>query len=101
MTSVWAPRQEELLRDCIVPSDVSNPMVDRLGDCALPSQHARETEAGKRNMHLSLAGLLSHWDRQNAETIAAFVDVERLVIQAFIGTDPGTIGRWSRCWLDT
>jgi SRSO17 transposase len=39
-------------------------------------------------VHLYLAGLLSHLDRKNAEKIAAFVDVERLVIQAFIGTTP-------------
>jgi hypothetical protein len=88
MTSVWAQRQEELLRDCIVPSDVFNHMVDRLGDFVLPYQHALETEAGKRNVHLYLAGLLSHLDRKNAETIAAFVAVERLVIQEFIGTAP-------------
>jgi hypothetical protein len=37
---------------------------------------------------LSLGGLLSHLDRKNAETIAAFVDVERLVLQACIGTAP-------------
>jgi hypothetical protein len=30
---------------------------------------------------LYLAGLLSHLDRKNAETIAALVDVERLVLQ--------------------
>jgi SRSO17 transposase len=35
---------------------------------------------------LYLAGLLSHLHRKNAETIAALVDVERLVIQGFIGT---------------
>ena len=39
-------------------------------------------------MHRYLVGLLSHLDRKNAEKIAAFVDVERLVIQAFIGTAP-------------
>jgi hypothetical protein len=32
-------------------------------------------------MNLYLAGLLSHLDRKNAETIAALVDVERLVLQ--------------------
>src|SRR5499433_3889159 len=47
-----------------------------------------ETEAGKRNMHLYLAGLLSHLARKNAEEIAALVDVERLVMQEFIGTAP-------------
>src|SRR5262247_2505415 len=55
---------------------------------SLPYQHALETEAGKRNMHLYLAGLLSHLDRKNAEEIAALVDVERLVLQEFIGTAP-------------
>jgi len=39
-------------------------------------------------MHRYLVGLLSHLDRKNAEKIAAFVDVERLVLQAFIGTAP-------------
>ena len=34
------------------------------------------------------AGLLSHLHRKNAEKIAALVDVERLVIQDFIGTAP-------------
>ena len=38
--------------------------------------------------HLSLAGLLSHLDRKNAEQIAALVDVERLVMQDCIGTAP-------------
>ena len=63
---------------------------------SLPYQHALETEAGKRNMHLYLAGLLSHLDRKNAEEIAALVDVERLVLQAFIGTAP-----WDHCPLLT
>ena len=53
-----------------------------------PYQQALETEAGQRNVHLYLAGLLSHLDRKNAETIAALADVERLVLQAFIGTAP-------------
>ena len=39
-------------------------------------------------MHLYLAGLLSHLDRKNAEKIAALVDIERLVLQDFIGTAP-------------
>jgi hypothetical protein len=63
-------------------------MVDRLCDFVVPYQHRLETEAGKRHLHLYLVGLLSHLNRKNAETIAAFVDVERVVIQAFIGTAP-------------
>src|SRR6266849_7500127 len=88
MTPAWALRQEELLSDCIVSPDVFNHMVDRLCDFVVPYQRALETEAGKRHMPLYLAGLLSHLDRKNAEKIAALVDVERLVMQAFIGTAP-------------
>jgi SRSO17 transposase len=88
MISAWALRQEELLRDCIVSPDVFNHIVGRLGEFVVPYQHALETEAGKRNVHLYLAGLLSHLDRKNAEQIAALVDVERLVMQDFIGTAP-------------
>src|SRR5262249_23857343 len=88
MTPAWAQRQAELLRDCIVSPDVFASMVDRLCDFVMPYQHALETEAGKRHLHLYLVGLLSHLDRKNAEKIAAFVDVERLVIQEFIGTAP-------------
>src|SRR5262244_2974103 len=88
MTRAWAQRQAELLHDCIVSPDVFASMVDRLCDFVVPYQHALETEAGKRHVHLYLAGLLSHLDRKNAEQIAALVDVERLVIQAFIGTAP-------------
>src|SRR5713226_4885187 len=88
MTPAWALRQEELLSDCIVSPDVFNHMVDRLCAFVLPYQHALETEAGQRNVPLYLAGLLSHLDRKNAETIAALVDVERLVMQDFIGTAP-------------
>ena len=88
MTPAWALRQEELLSDCIVSPDVFNHMVDRLCDFVVPYQHALETKAGQRNVHLYLAGLLSHLGRKNAETIAALVDVERLVMQDFIGTAP-------------
>ena len=70
MTPAWAQRQEELLRDCIVSPDVFNQMVDRLGDFVVPYQHALETEAGQRNVHLYLQGLLSHLPRKNAEDIA-------------------------------
>src|ERR671922_1994825 len=88
MTLAWAQRQEELLWDCTKSPDVFNSMVDRLRDFVVPYQHALGTEASQRNVHLSLVGLLSHLDCKNAETIAAFVEVERLVLQAFIGTAP-------------
>ena len=86
MTPVWAQRREALLRDCVVSPDVFTLMVDRLRDFVRPYQHALETEAGKRNVSLYLAGLLSHLPRKNAEDIATLVDVERQVMQDFIGT---------------
>ena len=88
MTLAWAQRQEEVLRDCLVSPDVFHSMVDRLRDFVVPYQHALGTEASQRNVHLYLVGLLSPLDRKNAEKIAAFIDVERLVLQAFIGTAP-------------
>jgi SRSO17 transposase len=88
MTPAWVQRQEALLRDCVVVSDVFDHMVDHLRDFVVPYQQALETEASQRNVHLYLVGLLSHLDRKNAETIAAFVDVERLVLQEFLGTVP-------------
>src|SRR5438093_5719372 len=88
MIPAWAQRQKELLSDCIVSPDVFNLIVDRLGDFVVPYQHALETEAGKRHMPRYLAGLLSPLDHKNAEKIAAFVNVERLVMQQFIGTAP-------------
>jgi SRSO17 transposase len=88
MRAVWAQRQEELLSDCVVFPGVFDRMVDRLRDFVVPYQRSLETEAGKRNVHLYLEGLLSHLPRKNAEEIAGLVNVERLVIQQFIGTAP-------------
>ena len=109
MTLAWAQRQEEVLRDCLVSPDVFHSMVDRLRDFVVPYQHALGTEASQRNVHLYLVGLLSPLDRKNAEKIAAFIDVERLVLQAFIGTAPwdhrpliqvliGQVAALSSCW---
>ncbi len=88
MHTVWAQRREELLSDCLVSPDVFTQMVDRLDEFVVPYQQALETEAGQHPMHLYLQGLLSHVPRKNAEKIATLVDVERQVIQDFIGTLP-------------
>ena len=88
MTPVWAQRREELLSDCLVSPDVFHQMVDRLGEFVMPYQQALETEADPHSMHLYLQGLLSHLPRKNAEAIAAWVDVERQVLQDFIGIAP-------------
>ena len=88
MALTWTQRREELLSDCIVSPDVFNPMIDRLAEFVVPYQQALETEAAQRNLHLYLQGLLSHLPSKNAEDIATFVDVQRQVIQEFMGTAP-------------
>src|SRR3989475_7836062 len=88
MIPAWAQRREEMLSDCLVSPDVFNQMVDRLGEFVVPYQQALVTEADQHPMHLYLQGLLSHLQRKNAEDIAAWVDVERQVMQDFIGTAP-------------
>ena len=88
MTPVWTQRREEMLSDCLVSPDIFKQMVDRLGEFVVPYQQALETAADQHPMHLYLQGLLSHLNRNNAEAIAAFVEVERQVIQDFIGTAP-------------
>jgi SRSO17 transposase len=87
MNSVWAQRREEVLRDCLVSPDVFTQMVDRLAEFVIPYQQALEAAAA-HPLHLYLQGLLSQLERKNAEKIATFVDVERQVIQDFIGTVP-------------
>ncbi len=86
MTPAWAQQKEALLSDCLVSPDVFTQIMDRLGDFVVPYQRAMETEAGQHPMPLYLQGLLSHLPRKNAEEIAALVDVERQIIQDFIGT---------------
>ena len=88
MHTVWAQRREEILNDCLVSPDVFQQMMERLAAFVVPYQHVLETEAGQRNVYLYLQGLLSHLPGKNAEDIATFVDVERQVIQDFIGTAP-------------
>src|SRR5215472_14156779 len=88
MTPAWVQRQAALLQACVVSPDVFEPMGERLRDFVVPYQRALETAAGKRNVYLYLQGLLCHVPRKNAESIATLVDVERLVLQEFIGTAP-------------
>jgi SRSO17 transposase len=88
MTPVWAQRREELLSDCLVSPDVFQQMLDRLGEFVVPYQRALASEAAHHPMHLYIQGLLSQLPRKNAEAIAAWVDVERQVLQDFIGIAP-------------
>src|SRR5215468_5560060 len=96
MTPAWAQRREALLSDCLVSPAIFHQMLDRLGEFVVPYQRALASEAAHHPMHLYLQGLLSQVPRKNAEAIAAWVDVERQVIQDFIGTVP-----WEHCPLVT
>src|ERR1044071_1122197 len=96
MTPAWAQRREALLSDCLVSPAIFHQMLDRLGAFVVPYQRALASEAAHHPMHLYLQGLLSQLPRKNAEAIAAWVDVERQVIQDFIGTVP-----WDHCPLVT
>src|SRR5215468_676441 len=88
MSSMRAQRREELLSDCLVSPEVFTPLLDRLGEFVVPYQHALATETDQHHLHLSLQGLLSQVPRKNAEAIATLIDVERQVMQDFIGTAP-------------
>ena len=88
MHTVWAQRREEGLRACLVSPDIFHHMVERLDEFVVPYQHVLETAACQHNVHLYLQGLLSPLPGKNAEDIATFVDIERQVLQAFIGTAP-------------
>src|SRR5262245_53060724 len=63
-------------------------MVERLAEFVGPYEHVLETEASGHHVYLYLQGLLSLLPGKNAEAIATFVDVERQVLQDFIGTAP-------------
>src|SRR5438132_2225192 len=88
MSTVWAQRREDLGSDCLVSPDVFYQMLDRLCAFVVPYQRALETETGQRNVPLYLQGLLSHLPGKNAEDMATFVDIERPILQDFIGTIP-------------
>lgn len=87
MSTLGALRREELLGDCLVSPDVFLQMADRLTEFVVPYQQALETTA-THPLSLYLQGLLSHLQRKNAEEIATLVDVERQLIQDFIGVVP-------------
>ena len=88
MHPIWAQRQKNMLNDCLISPDVFTLIMERLDAFVVPYQQALETEADQHPMHLYLQGLLSHLPGKNAEDIATFVNVERQVIQDFIGTVP-------------
>jgi hypothetical protein len=75
MTPVLAQRHEDLLSDCVVSPHVFDHIADRLCNFVVPYQQYLETEAGKRNVHRYLKGLLSHLERKHVEE-ASVLNVE-------------------------
>ena len=65
-----------------------DPRVDRLGAFAVPAHQGLKPAAAPGNLPLSRAGGLAHLARPNAEESAAWVAVDRLGIQACMGTAP-------------
>ena len=85
----WGKGRSRKARPCRagLPT-ITYQMVDRLGEFVVPYQQVLETEAVQHPMHLYLQGLLSQLPGKNAEDIAAWVNVDRQVIQDLIGIAP-------------
>ena len=94
MHTVWAQRREEVLNDCIVSPDVFHQMVERLAEFVVPYQHVLETEAGQRNVHLYLQGLLSHLPGKNAEVSRRSSRSSARSFKTSSARCPGIIGPW-------
>ena len=86
MTLAWAQRREEMLSDCLVSPDVFTQMVDRLGEFGCLIDRRWRSQPTRTPCISTSRGCCPHVAHKNAEAIAAFVDVERQVIQDFIGT---------------
>ena len=78
-------RKKELLADCDVQSNGFDGMVQRLERFAKPFLTSLPSPASKGHGHTYLSGLLSDVARKNTESIAYRHDVDRQVLQRFIG----------------
>jgi len=78
-------RKEQLLDGCQVPPTLFDGVIDRLEDFAAPFAASFPSPESRFHTHTYLAGLLSDVERKNAESIAYRYDLDRQVIQRFIG----------------
>lgn len=78
-------RREQLLADCQVPPTLFRGVISRLESFAQPFVTSLPSPESRQHSHTYLAGLLSDLRRRNAETIAYRHDLDRQVIQRFIG----------------
>ena len=78
-------RKEQLLDGCQVPPTVFDGVIDRLEEFAAPFAASFPSPESRSHTRTYLAGLLSDVERKNAESIAYRYDLDRQVIQRFLG----------------
>jgi hypothetical protein len=78
-------RKEQLLDACQVPPALFDGMIARLEEFAAPFAATFPSPESCSHTRTYLAGLLSDVERKNAESIAYRYDLDRQVIQRFIG----------------
>ena len=78
-------RKEQLLAACQVPPTLFRGVTSRLEEFAVPFAAWLPSPESRRHTGTYLAGLLSDAERKNAESIAYRYDLDRQVIQRFLG----------------
>src|SRR5512144_2734877 len=78
-------RKAQLLAGCQVPPTLFRGAMRRLEDFAQPFAAALPSPESRHHSRTYIAGLLSDVERKNAESIAYRYDLDRQVIQRFIG----------------
>ena len=78
-------RRERLLADCQVPPALFDGMIGRLEGFAAPFAASLPSPESRSHTRTYLAGLLSDVERKNAESSAYRYDLDRQVIQQFVG----------------
>ncbi len=81
-------RKEQLLAGCQVPPTLFRGVMARLESFARPFVASLPSPESRRHTHTYLSGLLSDVERKNAEAIAYRYDLDRQVIQRFVGEVP-------------
>src|SRR5207253_4901769 len=84
----FAARLNELLDDAVVNPAVLRDMLARLERFVEPFAALLATLPQRTHLHEYVAGLVSHVERKNAESIAYHHDQDRQALQKFIGQIP-------------
>jgi SRSO17 transposase len=78
-------RKEQLLAACQVPPTLFRGVISRLESFAQPFVASLPSPESRTHSRTYMAGLLSDAERKNAESIAYRYDLDRQVIQRFLG----------------